>query len=364
MAMNYILRVSLFLVFSMIIFSSCTTVVKTKVVVEGNPNVILLIGDGMGLSQVSASYYYGENEPNFNRFTNIGLINTSPENRKITDSGAAATSLACGVKTYNGAIGLDKDSIRIPNLVEELTIRGYNTGIISTSSITHATPAGFYSHVWNRSMHYEIAEQLVSSDVDFFAGGGQKWFTDREDGKQLIDELEKNNFLINDDVTSKDLDIDNKYGYLLAEDGMPSMLDDRGSFLPDYTKLALDYFSKQDERFFIMVEGSQIDWAGHGRDWEYMLSEILDFDETIGIAMDYAERIDNTLVIVLADHETGGFALATNDGDYSTIKPIFSTSGHTTTLVPVFAYGPGSENFRGIYENNEIYHKIIDLTSN
>jgi len=331
---------------------------------ESNLNIILLIGDGMGLSQVSASYYYGNSEPNFSRFKEIGLINSSDVKRKITDSGAAATALACGKKTYNGIIGLDQDSTEIPNLTELLSLRGYSSGLISTSSITHATPAGFYAHVPSRGMQYDIAEQLLMSEVDFFAGGGTKWFTGREDGKDLFAELKNNGFTINQSIeTSTYLNSDNKYGFLLAEDGMPSMLDNRGSFLADYTRLALDLFSKKGGSFFLMIEGSQIDWAAHGNDSEYLIAEMLDFDQTIGVAMDYAELKGNTLVIVLADHETGGFTLGIDNGDYSKIKPVFATHGHTTTMVPVFAYGPGAENFKGIYQNTGIYHKIVELAS-
>ncbi len=362
--MNQLFKIFIIVLLTFSMVTSCVSNHQEAKVVEGNPNVILLIGDGMGLSQVSAAYYYGKNEPNFNRFKEIGLINTSSVKHKITDSGAAATALACGEKTYNGVIGLDKDSTEIPNLVEELSLIGFSTGVISTSSITHATPAGFYSHVWNRGMQYEIAEQLVNSELDFFAGGGTKWFMDREDGKLLIPELEKNNFLINSDITASTLDPNYKYAYLLAKDGMPSMLDDRGAFLPDYTKLALDYFTKRGGSFFLMVEGSQIDWAAHDNNSDYMIAEVLDFDKTVGVVMDYAELKGNTLVIVLADHETGGFALGTNDGDYSTIKPVFATYGHSTTLVPVFAYGPGAENFKGVYDNNDIFHKILSLTGN
>lgn len=344
---------------------SCSQTEDKKDVVEGNPNIILLIGDGMGLSQVSASYYYGNSEPNFSRFKEIGLINTSDVKRKITDSGAAATALACGKKTYNGIIGLDQDSTEIPNLIELLSLRGYGSGLISTSSITHATPAGFYAHVPSRGMQYDIAEQLIISEVDFFAGGGTKWFTGREDGKDLIAELKNNGFTINQSIeTSTYLNSENKYGFLLAEDGMPSMLDNRGSFLADYTALALDLFSKKGGSFFLMIEGSQIDWAAHGNDSDYLFAEMFDFDQTIGVAMDYAELKGNTLVIVLADHETGGFALGIDNGDYSKIKPVFATYGHTTTMVPVFAYGPGAEYFKGVYDNTDVFHKILNLTDN
>ncbi len=328
---------------------------------NNHPNVILLIGDGMGISQLSAAYYYGESESNFSRFKEVGLINTSSSSHKITDSGAGGTAFSCGEKTYNGAIGVDADSISVPNIVEILSHDNYNTGVISTSSVTHATPASFYAHVVNRGMQDNIAEQLVESDIDFFAGGGTSFFSKRKDSLDLMKKLSDNGFVINDETTSKKLNVDNKYGFLLAENGMPTMLENRGDFLPEYTDLALGYFSQKEESFFLMVEGSQIDWAGHENNTDYLIAEMLDFDKTVGVAMDFAEKNKNTLVIVLADHETGGFTLATNEGDYSTIKPAFATYGHSTTLIPVLAYGPGAENFKGIYQNNEIFHKVLAL---
>ena len=345
-------------ILSISLFLSVTISCQNEKVVAKNPNIILLIGDGMGLSQLSAAYYYGDTEPNFSRFTEIGLINTSPAKKKITDSGAAGTALACGEKTYNGFIGMDTDTIAIENLVEVLSAKGYNTGILATSSITHATPASFYSHVKTRSLQFDIAEQLVESEVDFFAGGGSKYFSEREDGRDLIKELEANGFAINQSGEPLE-NSTSKLGYILATDGMPSKINNRGDFLPEYTQMAIDFISKKEESFFIMIEGSQIDWAAHDNKTDYLIAELLDFDKTVGVACDFADKQGNTLVIVLADHETGGFSLAKKDSKYADINPEFSTTGHSATLIPVFAYGPSSELFKGLYQNNEIFHKIL-----
>lgn len=359
--MKIIIKIYLLLIIPATIISCSSEKATESVITHDNPNIILLIGDGMGLSQLSAAFYYGETTSNFTRFKEIGFINTSSAKHKITDSAAGATAFANGEKTYNGAVGVGTDSTSIPNLVEILSKEGYNTGIISTSSVTHATPASFYAHVISRGMQDEIAEQLVESDIDFFAGGGTSFFSNRNDSLDLFKKLSDNGFVINYETTSGKLDINNKYGFLLAENGMSTMLENRGDFLPDYTKLALDYFIQSDESFFLMVEGSQIDWAGHSNNADYLIAEVLDFDKTVGVAMDFAEKNQNTLVIVLADHETGGFTLATNDGDYSTIKPAFATYGHSTTLIPVLAFGPEAESFKGIYENNEVFDKILNL---
>lgn len=332
-------------------------------------NIILLIGDGMGLSQVSASQFYNNETSNFDRFSIIGLIKTSAHGSLITDSAAAATALASGVKTYNGAIGVTKDSISVETIVEQISNRGIATGLIATSSITHATPASFYAHVKSRSMYEDIAYFLVNSDIDFFAGGGLKFFNKRKDKKDLIAQLKRNGFDVNTIVLPQNI-LSNpssgqprKQAILLAEDEMPKMNEGRGDFLPNATKLALEVLSKNENGFFLMIEGSQIDWGGHANDSDYLISELLDFDKTIGLVLDFAIQNGETLVIVTADHETGGFTLSNDGGNYNKIKPTFSTKGHSATLIPVFAEGPSASLFGGIYENTAVYTKMISLFS-
>jgi alkaline phosphatase len=326
-------------------------------------NIILLIGDGMGLSQVSASQFYNKKTSNFERFPVIGLTKTSSASELITDSAAGATAFASGIKTYNGALGVNTDTLAVKTIVEEISKIGISTGIISTSSIVHATPAAFYTHTKKRSMYEDIATQLVNSDIDFFAGGGIKYFNERKDKRDLILELEQKGFSINTESLPKNTkaDFNKKQGYLLASNGMPKMLEGRGDFLTNATRLALESLSNNEEGFFLMIEGSQIDWGGHDNDAEYLISELIDFDNTIGIVLDFAELDDETLVIVTADHETGGFTLAQDNGDYNKIKPVFSTGGHSATMVPVFAKGPNANDFGGIYENTSIYNKMKSL---
>lgn len=323
-------------------------------------NIILLIGDGMGLSQVSAAIYYKNAKPNFERFNTIGLSKTSSSNELITDSAAGATVFSTGVKTYNGAIGVDKDTIPVPTIVEHLVKRGYGTGLVATSSIQHATPASFYAHVKSRSMYEEITEFAPKSGVNFFAGGGLKFFNKRKDGKDLLASMKDNGYEVITDKLPKSPSEKNQL-ILLAENGMPKMSEGRGDFLPNATKLAMEKLSKNENGFFLMVEGSQIDWGGHNNEGDYLIEELLDFDKAIGVALDFAAKNGETLVIVTADHETGGFTLASKDGDYNKINPVFSTTGHSGTMVPVFAKGPGAELFNGIYENNEIYFKMMEL---
>jgi len=334
-------------------------------------NVILLIGDGMGLSQVSSALYFQDSTSNFERFPVIGLIKNSSSSDKITDSAAGATAFSCGKKSYNGAIGVGPDSTDIENILEKISNLNLRTGLIATSSITHATPASFYAHVKSRDLEEDIAKQLINANIDFFAGGGKKFFNQRKDGLNLINELEANNLIV--DTTGLadpgNLSADEKYGYLLAANDMPKVSEGRGNYLENASRLALDYLSNNQDGFFLMIEGSQIDWGGHDNDGDYLISELLDFDRTIGMVLDYQESHPNTLVIVTADHETGGFTLSskhdpsTGSSDYNTIDPSFSTGGHSATMIPVFAKGEGSEEFGGVYENTDIFHKILHVTN-
>ncbi len=326
-------------------------------------NIILMIADGVGISQISASQFYSSMPSNYERFKTIGLIKTSSASSLITDSAAGATAFSTGRKTYNGSIAVDTDSIPLPTILEDLQKKGFETGLIATSTITHATPASFYAHQKWRKMELEIAEDLTTANVNFFAGGGRSFFENREDGKNLVKTLEDQGYVMQLDRLdpSKKMRKSKKYGYLLADEGMPRLIDGRGPFLYDATKLGLKKLSKSKGGFFLMIEGSQVDWGGHANDADYLISELIDFDTVIGQVLDYAEKDGNTLVIVTADHETGGFTLASEEGNYNKIKPSFSTGGHSATMVPVFAYGPGASSFAGIYENTLIHTKIKDL---
>lgn len=343
---------------------SCTVSQTTQQTVQTPPNIIFLVGDGMGLSQVSSAYYFGEGEPNFSRFKIIGLSKTSSGSHKITDSGAGANAFSTGQKTYNGSIAVDMDTLPLRTITEELSDKGWSVGMISTSSITHATPAAFYAHVGNRRDEEKIATFLLNSNVDVFIGGGKKFFFNRADSVNYFPLLQQKGFVI--DTTSLNSSINDynkRYGYLLAHDGMPPV-PERGNFLLDASKKAIDYLSNKKQPYFLMIEGSQIDWAGHSNEADYLIQEVLDFDKVIGYVLDYAQQQGNTLVVVTADHETGGFTLAGEHkigpynrqyDDYNSVKPTFSTGGHSGAIVPVFAYGTQSHLFGGVYENTKIY---------
>ncbi len=323
-------------------------------------NIILLIGDGTGLSQVSAAQFYKKEPVNYERFPIVGLIKVSSSDELIPDSAAAATAFASGKKTANGVIGMDTEYNSLETIIDLISKKGMHSGLIATSSITHATPACFYAHVKNRNSAEDIAAFLPESDIDYFAASGLKYFNNRKDGKNLITQFELNDFVI-DTLHLNPHSGAKKIGYLLARKDMPTMLEGRGNFLPDATEMAMKFLSHDNKGFFLMAEGSQIDWGGHDNQADYLISELIDFDNTLGVVLDFAKHDGETLVVVTADHETGGFSLGYQNGDYNTIVPSFSTTHHTGAMVPVFAFGPGAENFGGIYENTEIFEKLKAL---
>ena len=327
-------------------------------------NVILMIGDGMGLSQVSSAFYYQKDSTNFWRFPVIGLSRTSSASHKITDSAAGATAFSIGKKTYNGAIGVNADTIPERTILEYAEDAGMATGLVATSAITHATPASFIAHQPSRQMQEEIASDFLKTDIDVFIGGGKQFFTDRKDGANLADSLTAKGYRVFFDTTGINEVHNGRVAALLAPDEMPPYAQGRGEMLMPSAMKAIEILSQNQAGFFLMIEGSQIDWGGHVNNAEYLISEEIDFDHTIGAVLDYAKQHPETLVIVTADHETGGFTLAADHadkmkGDYNTIAPSFSTTGHSTTLVPVFAIGPGSEAFSGVYENTAIFDKMM-----
>ena len=337
---------------------------------EGPKNVILMIGDGMGISQLSSAYYFpdkkdADREPSFSRFKYIGLALTSSGREVVTQSPAAATAMATGHKTYNMAVGVDLDTVARENIVEFLSKKGYMTGVIATSSITDATPAGFYAHQADRYMYNEIARDLLKSEIDFFAGAGSKYFRDST-GVYPFDEygIEVNRRRLK---KIKKPEPGSRYGFLLGLERMPRMEEGRKDFLARASSIAVEFLSTGEAGYFLMIESSQIDWAGHGNQVEYMKAEVNDFERTIDAVLDYAEKDRETLVIVTADHETGGFTLGAagvnsyGTADYSVIEPSFASTNHSAALVPVFAFGPGAENFIGVYENTEIFHKLVSL---
>ena len=215
--------------------------------------------------------------------------------------------------------------------------------------------------------------QLVDADVDFFAGGGLKHFTHREDQKNLYDVMLAKNYKL-DSINLSDFDLNKKNGYLLADDGFPSKIEGRTSFLQDATQLGLAYFTEKKAPFFFMIEGSYIDWGGHAMNAEMLIQEVLDFDKTLGLVLAYVKEHPNTLLVVTADHETGGASIGKfyekneetgkEEEVPEKVAVYFNYDQHSGDLIPIFAKGAEASLFDGIYENNAVYHKMMKAIAN
>ncbi len=333
-------------------------------------NIILFIGDGLGVSQITAGKIV-QGRLNLERFSIMGLVTTHSENNLITDSAAASTALATGHKTDNRAVAVSPDKKPLKTLFEYAQERGKSTGIVVTSSVTHATPAGFMAHTADRANQADIAEQIVNGGTDVLIGGGWVYFipesnegSRRNDQKNLLTALEnKMPVVLSYDKLSA-LDEHKKLAALLAPVSLPKA-SERNYTLAELTKVAIGILSKNRGGFVLLVEGSQIDWAAHDQNPGDIISEMIDFDGAVGTGLDFARLSRNTLIIVTADHETGGFAVHEGSMVNKQVTASgFTTTGHTATMVPVFAYGPGSATFSGIQDNTRIGQTLIDLLLN
>jgi alkaline phosphatase len=333
---------------------------QTKSKTTRAKNIILLIGDGMGIAQIQAGLTANGGKLNLLQFPVTGFSLTEASDQYITDSGAGATALSIGSKTYNGAIGVDASGTPRETILETAEKKGLATGLVATCSITHATPASFIAHQAKRSLEEAIALDFLKTDVDVFIGGGLQYFTQRQDGRNLLEELRAKGYQTLADTTA-DLGQFNKGKLAAVVAGLhpKKMTEGRGDYLVKATQTALQIVKQQPKGFFVMIEGSQIDWGGHANDTKYVTSEMIDFDRAIGEALRFAQQDKNTLVIVTADHETGGMSLTAGSTAAGTVEAKFTTGGHTGVMVPVFASGPGAEAFSGIYPNTAIYAKMM-----
>ena len=325
-------------------------------------NIILLIGDGMGLTQISAAMYSNNNRLALAKFPVIGFHKSHAANELITDSAAGGTAIACGIKTNNGNIGTDENGLPTVSILEELDSMNFSTGMIVTSTIVHATPAAFAAHQARREMYEEIALDYLDANIDLLIGGGRQYFQNREmDDRDLINEFENKGYVVMDQLYTTmnkiKWPLDKNLLYFTA-DKKPLTVSGGRDYLSFAVRQGVQYLEqKSNKGFFLLVEGSQIDWMNHANDGRGVVMETLDFDRAIWEAIQYANRKGNTLVLVTADHESGGMSIEA-DSRMNKLKYGFTTNGHTAAMIPVFAYGPGSTLFRGIYENTSIYHKM------
>ena len=314
-------------------------------------NIILFIGDGMGLSQVTAGKIVA-GTLEMERCPVTGFVTTWSGSSLVTDSAAAATALSTGVKTSNGSLGVTPDGLPLKNVIEYAEEKGKSTGVAVACALTHATPAGFIVHVQSRKLDTEIAGQIAASDVDVLFGGGLDYF------KPVLPELQKKMPVAFTTEEFRKIGTQGKAAALLYP--VPPYAAGRDVSLKEMTQKAIQILSQDKDGFFLMVEGSQIDWAGHKNDGANMVSEVVDFDTAVGAGLDFAGKDGQTLLIVTADHETGGFSVLDGSIENKTVdKTGFAHSGHTASMVPLFAYGPGSAVFSGVHDNTDIGKTMI-----
>lgn len=323
-------------------------------------SAVLFIGDGMGPEQVKAASILLYGKPGKLAMQSLpfkGTLTNKPADDDVTDSAAAATALATGHKTNNGMISMSPDGTILKTILEAARDAGKATGIVATSTITHATPAGFSSHLKDREGEQEIAVQQVGNRINVILGGGLANFVPKEvkgsyrkDSRDLIAEAEKAGY----NVIQKKEDLPAAQGpYLLGLFKMDCLetKDDEPS-LADMTAKAIEILSADEDGFLLMVEGSQVDWACHGNNQDYFIRQMQELDAAVKAALDFASKRKDVLIVVTADHETGGLSCRKDRG--KKIRLHWEKKTHTATNVPIFAWGAGAENFKGRHDNTDV----------
>lgn len=312
-------------------------------------NVVLMIGDGNGLAQISATALANKGQLSLGQLKSIGFLKTQSADDFTTDSAAAGTALATGRKVPNRAIGIDAKGNRLENIMELLTKKGFVSGVVTTDEIFGATPSAFYAHQKDRSMSEGILADLNESPLSLFISQGSMI-------PLKMDALGHYSMLsaIEQVGTSKN----DKIGFLMSENAKATAAKAQ---LAQATENALNFLKSKNKPFFLMVEGAKIDSYGHENDIGGVISEGIGFDKAISEALKFADRNTGTLVIITADHETGGLTVPQGNLEKNEIEGDFTTHDHTGMMVPIFAYGPQSDEFQGVYENNEVFHKILQV---
>lgn len=335
-----------------------TPVGVTQVAQTRPKRIIFMIGDGMGLTQITAGLIAKKRPLALESFKQVGLVKTH-STKLITDSAAGATAMATGSKTYNGAIAMNKNQEKLPTIVEQAEAKAWRTGIVTTATVTHATPACFYGHQPKRSgVNQQLAAEFLTKNIEVLAGGGWNYFRKGPEGRDLIAEAQEQGYFVTDSIQALG-EYRPERMICLISSKLPPPVEERGNFLPLATQKSIEILHRSDTgRFFLMVEGAQIDWGGHQKESPYIISEMLDFDKAIEKALAFAKIDGETLVIVTADHETGGYSINGGSMEKGTVEGKFTSDYHTATMVPIFAYGPGAASFTGIMDNTEIFYKL------
>lgn len=322
-------------------------------------NVIFLIGDGMGLSQITAAAYANRGLTLMN-FNYIGLQRNNALGAFTTDSAAGGSALATGERHANRHISMTEEGEAVPSLSDWFRGKGLPVGVVTLGNAVDATPTAFYGHSVERDNADELTRCLLDAPVDLLCGSGIRQFTERGDGIDLIGELSKNYRFVRsiDEINAAEgrvVCIDERMDEAAEESNL--------GLLAEATRAAIDKLQERgDKGFFLMVEGAKIDYAGHSRCLPGSVIEMLSFDLAVAEALKFADENGQTLVVVTADHETGGLVLLDGDEQSGRIMGVYTTDDHTPAMLPVFAYGPGADRFCGTYLNTEIARRIRELT--
>lgn len=324
-------------------------------------NVILMIGDGMSLMHVYTAWTCNRGKLWLENAQYTGLSKTWAANKLVTDSGSGGTSLATGVKTNYHAVGVAPNGTPQTTLVDIAKSLGKDAGLAVTCRLWDATPCDFCGHNIDRDKEEELIGDYPESGVDFVFGGGAQKFQNRKDGRDIFKELKQKGYHVS--RTLDDFFAWNKNSRIFAVpyDVDTPLPDERGDLLARASMKGIELMNKNKNGFFMMIEGSQLDDYGHFNQLDLLMKETLDFDQTVGRVMKWAAEDGETLVVVTADHETGGLTLVNGDKNEGRVECCFSTKDHSGAMVPVYAFGPGSENFTGIFENTDVFFKIKKL---
>ena len=314
-------------------------------------NIIFMIGDGMGLEQVSCAWVLNKGKLNLDNFTHVGLSRTWCTNALITDSGAGGTALAAGVKTAYSHVGTAADTTDLYSILVDAKKLGKSTGVAVTCHFADATPCDFCCHNEYRYNQEDLIADYVTCGVDYLAGGGLDWFTTkRTDGRDITKEMAAAGYTValsEEELMDADLPVIG----LLSPDNLP-VAGERGDLFRHMVARGLDELSENENGFVMMIEGSCIDDWLHGNDIGKAMEELLDFDRTLGDVLKWAEEDGHTLVVMTADHATGCLTLQDGNLEEGLIGVHFASESHNGIAVPFYAWGPGSEKFTGIKENS------------
>lgn len=324
-------------------------------------NVILMIGDGTGLAQIAAGYFANNEELTYANLKYMGWVTTKSADAFTTDSAASGTAYSSGYKTYNGAVGVDVKKRPQPNIPERVIKSGIISGVVSTDDLNGATPAAFFAHQPQRGMTDEIWADLPSSVLKYFAAGSKEVFEARPlETQKAINKV----FTVVNSLDDPKIQAADRVGVLPPAVETGYIVKGRQDFLPNATRQAIDFLhqrAKDGKGFFLMVEGARIDKACHGNDFPSAVKELLDFDRAIAEAIRFADEDGNTLVVISADHETGGLVVWDGDPKKGNEEGVYISTWHTATPVPIFAYGPHAQDFMGVQGNEQVAQKILKL---